>query len=359
MLSTLAVGEQLLQPQVSARVTSHFWILLSPVPAALCVLPSPGGARERAEGFVSPLTQHSRWKTPAGQGLHRGFLHTRCERTRVALSLGARGPICWCLPRFLQSEPSPSTAVVHRPCWILRTEATECCWKMAGRKVLIVYAHQEPKSLNGALKTVAVEELSKQGCTVTVSDLYAMQFEPRATRNDIVDCLHNSDEFNYGVETWEAYKRGGLSNDLIEEQKKVQEADLLIFQFPLYWFSMPAIMKGWMDRVLVQGFAHEFPNCYDSGLLKNKLALFSFTTGGSKEMYAKGGINGDIRYLLWPMQHGIMHFCGVKVLEPHICFAPEYVSEEKRKEMLLAWAQRLKTLWKEEPINCSPEWYFK
>uniref|UniRef100_A0A8C2TVG3 N-ribosyldihydronicotinamide:quinone dehydrogenase 2 n=1 Tax=Coturnix japonica TaxID=93934 RepID=A0A8C2TVG3_COTJA len=158
---------------------------------------------------------------------------------------------------------------------------------MAGRKVLIVYAHQEPNSFNGSLKTVAVEELSKQGCSVTVSDLYAMQFEPRATRNDIVGCLHNSDNFSYAVEATEAYKRGCLSNDLIEEQKKVQEADLLIFQ------------------------------------------------------------------------HGIMHFCGVKVLEPHICFAPEHVSEEKRKEMLIAWAQRLKTLWKEEPINCSAEWYFK
>lgn len=42
--------------------------------------------------------------------------------------------------------------------------------------------------------------------------------------------LHNSEAFNYGVETWEAYKRGGLSKDLVEEQKKVQEADLLIFQ---------------------------------------------------------------------------------------------------------------------------------
>lgn len=139
---------------------------------------------------------------------------------------------------------------------------------MAGKKVLIVYAHQEPNSFNGSLKTVAVEELSKQGCSVTVSDLYAMQFEPRATRNDIVGCLHNSEEFHYAVEMMEAYKRGCLSNDLTEEQKKVQEADLLIFQFPLYWFSMPAIMKGWMDRVLVQGFAHDFPNCYDSGLLK-------------------------------------------------------------------------------------------
>lgn len=54
-----------------------------------------------------------------------------------------------------------------------------------GKKVLIIYAHQEPMSLNGSLKNVAVEELSKQGCTVTVSDLYAMNFEPRATRNDI------------------------------------------------------------------------------------------------------------------------------------------------------------------------------
>uniref|UniRef100_A0A8C0U6I9 Ribosyldihydronicotinamide dehydrogenase [quinone]-like n=1 Tax=Cyanistes caeruleus TaxID=156563 RepID=A0A8C0U6I9_CYACU len=88
----------------------------------------------------------------------------------------------------------------------------------------------------------------------------------------------------------------------------------------------------------------------------DKLSLFSFTTGGSKEKYA---IRGDIRYLLWPMQHGIMHFCGVKVLEPHICYAPENVSEEKRKEMLTAWTQRLKTLWKEEPIDCSPQWYFK
>jgi len=42
--------------------------------------------------------------------------------------------------------------------------------------------------------------------------------------------LHNSEEFNYGLEAWEAYKRGGLSSDLVEEQKKVQEADLLIFQ---------------------------------------------------------------------------------------------------------------------------------
>ncbi|XP_025019629.1 ribosyldihydronicotinamide dehydrogenase [quinone] isoform X3 [Python bivittatus] len=195
---------------------------------------------------------------------------------------------------------------------------------MAGKKVLIVYAHQEPKSLNGSLKTMTVEELKKQGCTVTVSNLYEMQFEPRATRKDIVGDLHNPDHFNYGVEAWKAYENGCLSEDLIEEQRKVKEADLVIFQFPLYWFSMPAILKGWMDKVLVQGFAHDFPKCYDSGLLK----------------------------------HGILHFCGFSVLSPQICFGPEYVTEEKRRQMLTSWVKRLQTIWEEKPINCVPEWYF-
>ncbi|XP_062985829.1 ribosyldihydronicotinamide dehydrogenase [quinone] [Elgaria multicarinata webbii] len=230
---------------------------------------------------------------------------------------------------------------------------------MAGKKVLIVYAHQEPKSMNGSLKTIAVEELSKQGCSVTVSDLYEMEFEPRTTRKDIVGDLYNPEQFNYGVEAWEACKNGCLSEDLIEEQRKVKEADLVIFQFPLYWFSVPAIMKGWLDRVLVQGFAHDFPKCFESGLLKNKQALLSFTTGGDKEMYSKGGVTGDIRHSLWPMQHGILHFCGFSILAPQICYAPESVAEEERVQMLTSWVKRLRTLWEEKPIDCTPEWYYK
>ncbi|XP_019607941.2 ribosyldihydronicotinamide dehydrogenase [quinone] isoform X2 [Rhinolophus sinicus] len=195
---------------------------------------------------------------------------------------------------------------------------------MAGKKVLIVYAHQEPRSFNGSLKKVAVDELREQGCTVIVSDLYAMDFEPRATRKDITGALSNPEFFSYGVEAYEACKKGALTSDIIDEQKKVQEADLVIFQFPLYWFSMPAILKGWMDRVLCQGFAFDLPGFYDSGFLK----------------------------------HGALHFCGFKVLAPQISFAPELASEEERKGMVASWAQRLKTIWTEEPIHCTPPWYF-
>ncbi|NP_001413092.1 ribosyldihydronicotinamide dehydrogenase [quinone] isoform 5 [Mus musculus] len=196
---------------------------------------------------------------------------------------------------------------------------------MAGKKVLIVYAHQEPKSFNGSLKKVAVEELSKQGCTVTVSDLYSMNFEPRATRNDITGAPSNPDVFSYGIETHEAYKKKALTSDIFEEQRKVQEADLVIFQFPLYWFSVPAILKGWMDRVLCRGFAFDIPGFYDSGFLK----------------------------------HGTLHFCGFKVLAPQISFGLDVSSEEERKVMLASWAQRLKSIWKEEPIHCTPPWYFQ
>ncbi|XP_015684908.1 ribosyldihydronicotinamide dehydrogenase [quinone]-like [Protobothrops mucrosquamatus] len=161
---------------------------------------------------------------------------------------------------------------------------------MAGKEVLIVYAHQEPKSLNGSFKTLTMEELKKQGCTVTGSDLYEMQFEPRTTRKDIVGELYNyTGHFNYGIEAWKAYENGCLTEDLIEEQKKVNKADLVIF--------------------------------------KNKLALLSFTTGGD-EMYSRRGPSDNIRYLLWPMRHGILHFCGFSVLSPQICFAPEYVTEK-------------------------------
>uniref|UniRef100_A0A8D2AZZ8 N-ribosyldihydronicotinamide:quinone dehydrogenase 2 n=1 Tax=Sciurus vulgaris TaxID=55149 RepID=A0A8D2AZZ8_SCIVU len=189
-----------------------------------------------------------------------------------------------------------------------------------GKRVLIVYAHQELKSFNGSLKQVAVDELSKQGCTVTVSDLYAMNFEPRATRKDITGALSNPEVFSYGVEAYEAYKKGCLTSDIIDEQKKVQEADLVIFQ--------------------------------------DKLALLSLTTGGTAEMYTKAGVSGDFRYFLWPLQHGTLHFCGFKVLAPQINFAPEFSSEEERKAMVASWAQRLKSIWKEEPIRCTPPWYF-
>ncbi|KAM6184880.1 ribosyldihydronicotinamide dehydrogenase [quinone]-like [Rhynchocyon petersi] len=194
------------------------------------------------------------------------------------------------------------------------------------KKVLIVYAHQHPSALDSALKTAAEDELSRQGCHVMVS---------------YMGC---------GVEVFDACKRKSLARDITDEQKKVQEADLVIFQFPLHLFSVPAVMRGWMDKVLSQGFAYENTESGRITLLKGKLAI-SVTRGNQIWNDMKDTDTEDPLAYLWPLPHGVLHLCGFKVLAPQISSAPEFTSEEEQMGMVESWTQRLKTIWIEEPIK--------
>uniref|UniRef100_A0A7J7V130 NAD(P)H dehydrogenase [quinone] 1 n=1 Tax=Pipistrellus kuhlii TaxID=59472 RepID=A0A7J7V130_PIPKU len=101
---------------------------------------------------------------------------------------------------------------------------------MAGRKALIVLAHSEKTSFNYAMKEAAVEALKRKGWEVTVSDLYDMNFNPVISRKDITGKLKDPENFKYPVESTLAYKEGRLSPDIVAEQKKLEAADLVIFQ---------------------------------------------------------------------------------------------------------------------------------
>ncbi|KAI4898523.1 hypothetical protein NFI96_013741, partial [Prochilodus magdalenae] len=226
------------------------------------------------------------------------------------------------------------------------------------KTVLIVYAHQSPSSFNAAAKDAAVQTFTAQGYKVIVSDLYAMNFQPSATAADIKGKLKNPEHFRYNEETSIAFKEDRLSDDIKEEQRKVEEADLIIFQFPLYWFSVPAIMKGWIERVLSVGFAYSLQNLYDNGFFKNKKAMLSFTTGGMESMYFADGLNGDINVTLWPLQNGVLHFCGFQVLAPQIFWAVAHVPPTDRTAMLEAWQTRLKGVLDEQPLSFAPTEHF-
>ncbi|XP_062868699.1 NAD(P)H dehydrogenase [quinone] 1 [Trichomycterus rosablanca] len=225
---------------------------------------------------------------------------------------------------------------------------------MADKTVLIVYAHQSPRSFNSALKDVAVKALTEQGCKVIVSDLYAMNFRASATAADIKGDLKNPDHFIYNEEAMNAWKEDRLSDDIKEEQRKLTEADFIIFQFPLYWFSAPAIVKGWIDRVLTQGFAFSMQSLYDNGVFKNKKAMLSFTTGGMESMYLTDGIHGDINVALWPLQNGVLRFCGFQVLAPQIFWSPGFSPPNVRATMLEEWQKRLGGLLDEKPLSFAP-----
>ena len=121
--------------------------------------------------------------------------------------------------------------------------------------VLIIHAHNEPQSFNTAMKNLALEQLQAEGHTVDVSDLYAMKWNPIASAADFGSRV-NSEYLTYALEQRHNYLRGTLASDIQMELAKLLKADLVIFNFPVYWFSMPAIMKGWIDRVLVSGVCY-------------------------------------------------------------------------------------------------------
>lgn len=122
-------------------------------------------------------------------------------------------------------------------------------------RVLLVFAHPEPRSLNGALRDVAVDELRAQGHEVRVSDLYAAVWKSEVDHADFPS-LPADTRLITAAASGDAFASGTLTDDVKAEQDKLLWADTLILQFPLWWFAMPAILKGWVDRVFSYGLAY-------------------------------------------------------------------------------------------------------
>ena len=205
---------------------------------------------------------------------------------------------------------------------------------------LIIYAHEEPKSFNGALRDTAVRVLREAGHSVEVSDLYAMGFNPVGGKHDFTT-IADPNYFKYGAEQTKATQAKTFAADVAAEQEKLLRADLLIFQFPLWWFGLPAILKGWVDRVFAAGLTYGGGRWYSNGVFKGKRAMLSLTTGGPPTIYSPRGLNGDIDALLFPIQHGMLYFVGFDLLPPFVAWSAASVSQEQREGYLNDYAARL------------------
>ncbi|MED5609463.1 MULTISPECIES: NAD(P)H-dependent oxidoreductase [Pseudomonas] len=217
-------------------------------------------------------------------------------------------------------------------------------------KVLIVHAHNEPASFNAALKNLAVMVLGEQGHEVVVSDLYAQKFNPVATAEDFGHRA-NGEYLVYALEQRHNHNNGMLAADIQVELEKIKWADLIIFNFPLYWFGMPAIMKGWIDRVFVSGFCYGGRRIYDRGGLKGKRAMLAFSLGGQRHMFGKGAVHGEMEALLRPIHQGMLAYVGLEVLPPFIAYHVPYISAAERREYLNEYARHLVTLEQREALK--------
>jgi len=216
--------------------------------------------------------------------------------------------------------------------------------------VLIVHAHNEAQSFTSSMKDLAVDELTAQGHTVVISDLYAMHWNPLASAADFTSRA-NPEYLTYALEQRKGVESGSIAADIRAELDKLQAADLVIFSFPLYWFAMPAIMKGWLDRVLVSGVCYGGMRFYDRGGLKGKRAMLALTCGGKPHMLVEGGIHGPIEDMLQPILRGTLAYTGMSVLPPFVGYHVPYLKPEQRAAILDDYRQYLHNLDQLQPLR--------
>jgi NAD(P)H dehydrogenase (quinone) len=162
-------------------------------------------------------------------------------------------------------------------------------------KHLIIIAHPNPSSFTHALADAYTAALASMGHECERRDLYAMGFDP---------VLHPSELNAAGMP------------DVQREQALLKDADATAFFYPLWWASMPAILKGYIDRVFANGVAYEFQANAMHGLLAGKTNLLVTVSAAPKEALQQTGAWNAIRVI---QDSHIFHSVGL-TLANHLHF---------------------------------------
>nr|WP_218885653.1 NAD(P)H-dependent oxidoreductase [Kineococcus aurantiacus] len=220
-----------------------------------------------------------------------------------------------------------------------------------------VHAHPSRSSLNGRLFREGVRALSADREVVT-SDLYAQGFDPvldpRALSGGSPGAApgeRTGGPAGLADLLGDAHARGRLPADVVGEQAKLARAELLVLQFPLWWYGPPAILKGWFDRVLTAGFAFGdldpelgVPRRYGDGGLAGRRALVVVTAGEDAGSIGPRGVSGDLESLLFPLTHGVLWYVGVEPLDLHVVHDADALGAAGVEREVERLARRLRTL---------------
>ncbi|WP_130343795.1 NAD(P)H-dependent oxidoreductase [Herbihabitans rhizosphaerae] len=225
--------------------------------------------------------------------------------------------------------------------------------------VLWIFAHPDQRSLNGALRDEGLCALRELGHHVRESDLYAMGWNPVLDRSDFEQ--QPSGRLLVGAEQERAYLDGTLRADIRAEQDKLEWADAVVLHFPLWWFGPPAILKGWLDRVLAQGLGFGVKDAdgrtrrYGDGGLAGKRGLVVTTVGARESSFGPRGIHGHIDDVLFPLSHATFFYTGMDALPPYVVYGADRLDAAGFAEAAHGLRERLRALPTEEPIPFRPE----
>lgn len=187
-------------------------------------------------------------------------------------------------------------------------------------KHLIIYAHPNPNSLNHHLKHVLAEHLWDSGHKVKVRDLYQLNFNPVLSIEDLA-----------------GQRKGLVADDVKQEQQFITWADSIIFIYLIWWTGLPAILKGYIDRVFSYGFAYRYDNGIQKGLLSGKQAIIVNTHGKSKNEYNQSGMD---KALLLTSDTGIYQYCGLEIKHHFLLDKADRISSDTIDE----WTTQIKLI---------------
>ena len=159
------------------------------------------------------------------------------------------------------------------------------------RHVLAVYAHPWAHSLTGFILHSAVRGVRGAGHSVEIADLYAEGFDPVLRHADYAQFEHKP-----------------MPEDVRREQARVERSDALMFVFPVWWWSFPAMLKGWFDRVWSEGWAYTFTPERSRGLLTHRPVLMLCVAGSRYVTYEKYGYDKAMRTQI---DIGVMSYAGL------------------------------------------------
>lgn len=158
---------------------------------------------------------------------------------------------------------------------------------------LIIYAHPNKDSLNGQFKNTVINRLKTQKHDIIVRDLYQMNFNPVLSLSDITEQIS-----------------GESDTDILQEQEFISWAEVITFIHPIWWTGLPAIMKGYIDRVFTYGFAYRYDKGIQKGLFKGKQAVIINTQGKSHQEYHTIGMDLALKLT---SETGIYTYCGLNI----------------------------------------------
>lgn len=185
-------------------------------------------------------------------------------------------------------------------------------------KNLVIYAHPNSGSLNHFFKQTVVESLQESSQEIVVRDLNEINFNPVLSLEDM-----------------NGQRIGKVANDVKAEQDYITWADRIIFIYPIWWTGMPAIIKGYIDRVFSYGFAYRYDLGVQKGLLTNKQTIIINSHGKSNEEYEAMGID---KALALTSDTGIFTYSGLEI-QQHFYFDK---ADRASAENISEWENKIK-----------------